>query len=80
MSIARIYLLNPELNHYQIKDAIMERLQQLQALTGVCQGEDFTDYTMEHLSNYFWLQNSLLNQISELFGAYNQQVVAADNH
>ncbi|MDF2866631.1 MAG: hypothetical protein K0S11_101 [Gammaproteobacteria bacterium] len=74
MSIARIYMLNSDLSPVQLKDAIVERILQLQALTNVCQNEDFTDYSQELLSDYFWLQNSLLAQVSELFNAYNQRL------
>jgi hypothetical protein len=76
MSVAQIYLLNPDLKSNQIKEAIMERLHQLQALTCVCQEEDFTDYITEYLNNYFWLENTLINQIIELFHAYDKQLVS----
>ncbi len=76
MSIAQIYILNAELTAAQLRDAIMERIQQLQALTAVCQGDDFTDFKLEYVGNYFWLQNSLLNQLAELFNTYNQRLAS----
>lgn len=76
MSIAQIYILNAELTAAQLRDAIMERIQQLQALTVVCQVDDFTDFKLEYVGNYFWLQNSLLNQLAELFNTYNQRLAS----
>lgn len=76
MSIAPVYILNAELTAAQLKDAIMEKIQQLQALTAVCQDDNFTDFKLEYLGNYFWLQNSLLNQLAELFNTYSQRLAS----
>lgn len=73
MSIAPTYVLNPDLSSAQLKDAISERLQQLQALASLCQSDDIADYVDECLANCFWLQSNLLRQITELFNAYIQK-------
>ena len=74
MSLTTIYLLNPELQIHQIKDAILERLHQLLALTSLCQEEEFKDYISDYLNNYFWLEHTLVNQIIELFYAYDKRM------
>lgn len=67
MSITRTYILNNELTANQLQDAIVERLNKLQALVTICQTEDFTDFQVESLQDYFWLQSSLVGELKEIF-------------
>lgn len=76
MQINRVYLLNPELTITQLMDAIMERIHKLQAITCVCQSEEFMDYATNYLSNYFWLQSGLVEELKELWEAFNKKAFA----
>lgn len=73
MSTKRPYVLNTDLSATQLIDAIAERIQKLKALVNICQTEDFTEFTAESVGNYFWLQSSLLEELNELFAAFNKQ-------
>ncbi len=72
MLVRRTYLLNPELTAAQLADAIIERCNKLQAMIDLCQSEDLTDYTVDHLHNYFWLQSTIVSELKELFEAFNK--------
>lgn len=72
MKISPIYILNPDLTQIQLKDAIAERIDKLEALTTISQTEDFMEFTENNLANYFWLQHGLLKELSELFRAYSR--------
>jgi len=66
MSTARIYLLNPEATAAQIKDALLERIQMLEAMVSVSQCDEFMENTHEHIANYLWVKTRLLFEIREL--------------
>lgn len=75
MLVNRIYILNPELSPVQLADAIMERCNKLQALINLCQTEEFTDYTLEHIHHYFWLQSGLMNELKELCEVFSKKTL-----
>jgi hypothetical protein len=74
MPTARTYLLNSALGSNELKDAIIERLQQMQALIHVSQSEDFLAYPAETIHNYFWLQTDLLSETQEIFKIYSKNL------
>lgn len=79
MSIKRTYILNTELTSTQLADAINERCNKLQAIISLCQADDFTDYSPEHIHNCLWLQGSLINELTELFETFSQKYLSNDS-
>jgi esterase/lipase superfamily enzyme len=75
MLVERIYFLNPKLTPVQLADAIMERLNKIQALICLGQSDDMLDCMSEHIDNYFWLHSGLINELKELFDAFSQKTL-----
>jgi hypothetical protein len=73
MQVNRTYILNPKLTPVQLADAIMERCNKLYALSNLCQSADFLDYKEELIQNYFWLQSSMILELTELFETFKEE-------